>query len=122
MAKDAPSTPAHDREQRDDVERAVRCARCGHALTTEKERLDLYGRHAHTFMNPSGVVFDVRLYRDVPGSSVQGMPDSDTSWFPGTAWIYAHCAECKGHVGWRYVDLNDGKTFFGLIADSISFA
>jgi hypothetical protein len=123
MAKDAPASPNEQREQRDDVERAVRCARCGHALTTEKQRIEVHGRHAHTFMNPSGVIFDVRCYGDVPGAACEGVPDSATSWFPGTAWIYAHCAQCKCHVGWRYVRIDEpeaGRVFFGLIADTLA--
>lgn len=124
MAKDAPGSPRdHDESQQgEDVERAVRCSRCGHALTSANERIEVFGRHAHTFMNPSGVIFDVRCYRDVPGATCQGVPDSDTSWFPATAWIYAHCANgaCRGQVGWRYVHLEDGAVFFGLIADAIA--
>ena len=119
MLDDVPAKPADARAPLAEVERAVRCARCGHALTSAKAQLELFGRHAHTFMNPSGVIFDVRLYAEAPGAFETGAPDADTSWFPRTAWTYAHCTACAGHVGWRYVDLGDGRTFFGLIADSI---
>ena len=101
-------------------ERAVRCARCGYGLTTERERIEVAGRHAHTFMNPSGVVFHIVCFRAVDGARTEGVPDVETSWFPGTAWIYAHCARCAGHVGWSYVHLAGGARFFALITDCIT--
>ena len=107
-------------ERSADVERAVRCARCGHALTSFRERIEVAGRHGQVFMNPSGVIFHVVMYRTVDGARVSGVPDAETSWFPGTAWVYAHCADCNGHVGWSYVNLDDGARFFGLIEDTIS--
>lgn len=97
----------------------MRCARCDHVLTSEQARIEVHGRHAHTFMNPNGVIFDVRCYADVPGSTNEGVPDSATSWFPGTAWTYTYCATCRGHIGWSYVQLDGGGTFYGLIADCI---
>ena len=98
-----------------DVERAVRCARCNHALTSEKERFG----PGLTFMNPSGVIFHVLCFRAVDGAHTAGTPDAETSWFPRTAWVYAMCAQCAGHVGWRYVNLDDGTVFFALIEDCI---
>lgn len=108
-------------QTREGLERAVRCGRCGHALASEKARIEIAGRHAHTFMNPGGVIFDVRCFADVPGAVIEGVPESVTSWFPGTAWTYAHCALCKGHVGWRYVRIVDAPaTFFALIVDRLA--
>ncbi len=106
----------------DEAEPAVRCARCGHGLTTEAEAVAVAGRHAHVFMNPSGIIFHVVCFRDVPGARVEGVPDAETSWFPGTAWIYAHCGSCNAHVGWRYVRIDApaaGDVFFALIEDCI---
>jgi hypothetical protein len=108
-------------EREDDVavERAVRCNRCDHALTSTKEAIDVDGQHAHVFVNPSGVVFHIRMFKQVPGAVVAGEPDSRTSWFANTASLFALCAGCGGHVGWRYVNLDDGAIFFALIEDSI---
>jgi hypothetical protein len=99
----------------------VRCARCRHVLTTERERLEVSGRHAHTFMNPSGVIFEIGCYRTADGARLEGMPEKETSWFPGTAWVYAHCAACHGQVGWSYVYLeeHEPQRFFGLMLDAI---
>jgi hypothetical protein len=116
------STTRPERER--DEELPVRCARCGHALTTRKERIEVNGRHGHTFMNPSGVVFDIVCYRAVDGARTEGVPEKETSWFPGTAWVYAHCRGCGSQVGWGYVWIDavhdDGQRFFGLIVDCIA--
>ena len=114
-----------DTKRADDVatERAVRCARCGHALTAEKERLDVDGSHAHTFVNPWGIVFHIAMFRAVDGAFVAGEPEKHASWFEGTVWRFAHCAQCAGHVGWHYVRVDEpgaGATFFGLIEDCIA--
>jgi hypothetical protein len=101
------------------AERAVRCSRCGHVLTNERERIDVDGSHAHTFVNPSGIVFHIVMFRTVDGAVVHGTPEKFTSWFPGTAWQFASCAQCAGHVGWAYVHLDTGDRFFGLIEDCI---
>jgi hypothetical protein len=97
---------------------AIVCARCRHALTHKGERLERAGRHAHTFMNPSGVVFHVRLFKTVDGAEVFGAPESETTWFPGTVWRYARCASCRFQVGWSYTGDDDGR-FFALIEDAI---
>ena len=104
------------------ADRPVRCARCSHPLTTHNARVAVEGSHAHTFVNPSGVVFDIVLYGDVPGVVVVGEHEVHSSWFAGTAWQYANCANCAGHVGWAYLYLSahEPQRFFGLICDSIS--
>lgn len=100
--------------------RAIRCARCGHALTSTEHAIEIAGRHAHVFMNPSGVVFPLRCFAQAPGVDERGVPTREATWFPGTAWTYAHCASCGGQVGWRYVDVDrDGGRFYGLIEDAI---
>jgi hypothetical protein len=118
MMDDLPSSTT-EKKTDEKLERAVRCARCGHGLTSEKQKIDVGGRHGHTFMNPSGVIFHIVCYREVPGAVVEGLPEKATSWFPSTAWQYAHCGSCRGQIGWAYVNLEDGERFFGLIEDSI---
>jgi hypothetical protein len=104
-----------------DADVPVRCARCGHALTTARARIAVDGAHAHTFVNPSGVVFDIVLYADAPGAIVGGEHEVHTSWFPGTAWQYASCGACAGHVGWAYVYLraHEPQRFVGFIVDCV---
>jgi hypothetical protein len=112
--------PKESRDPGTAAERAVRCNRCNHALTSTRERIEVEGKHAHSFVNPSGILFHVVCYRAVDGARVEGTPESFTSWFAGTAWVYALCAQCTGHVGWSYVHLHDGDRFFALIEDCIA--
>ena len=118
MAKDDPSSSSST-DTVEKVERAVRCGRCDHALTSEREKIEVAGRHAHTFMNPSGVIFHIVCYREVPGATIEGPHEKETSWFPDTAWQYANCERCRGQIGWAYVNLEGGERFFGLIEDVI---
>jgi hypothetical protein len=117
---------ARDQTKLDDegrAERPVRCSRCNHALTHDRERIDVDGAHAHTFVNPSGVVFRIVMFRAVDGAVVHGDPEKFTSWFAGTAWQFASCAQCAGHLGWAYVRVDEpsaGERFFGLIEDCIT--
>jgi hypothetical protein len=123
---DAPPTTAPTTKRATTAERAIRCARCGHALTSTRHAIDVAGRHAHVFMNPSGVVFPIRCFAEAPGVNERGAPTREATWFPGTAWTYAHCAGCGGQVGWRYVVVDGdadvdaaGDRFHGLIADAV---
>ena len=99
-----------------DVERAVRCRACGLVLTSSRARWSHEDRHVHDFVNPDGQAFTIRLFAEVPGAITQGVPQEKTSWFPGTAWVYALCSGCRRQVGWRYGGVAD---FWGLIADRI---
>lgn len=122
MLKPTIETPSLDARRDDDaaVERAIRCAACGHAVTSARERAEIAGRHAHTFMNPSGIVFHVRCFRATPGVVERGPPSREATWFPGTAWTYAHCGGCGRQLGWRYVDVDGaGDRFAALVEDEI---
>jgi len=109
-ANDAPSTTVEER-------RLVRCARCEHALTDEKARMEKDGAHRHDFVNPSGISFRIGCFRDAPGCIELGEAEAFWSWFSGYAWRHAVCGKCGAHVGWSYLGKTDG--FFGLIVDRI---
>lgn len=85
-------------------------------LTSSRARWSLEDRHVFDFVNPDGQAFTIRLFSDVPGAVTLGVPQEKTSWFPGTAWVYALCGGCRRQVGWRYGGIAD---FFGLIADRV---
>lgn len=85
-------------------------------LTSRRARWSLEDRHVFDFVNPDGQAFTIRLFSDVPGAVTLGVPQEKTSWFPGTAWVYALCGGCRRQVGWRYGGIAD---FFGLIADRV---
>jgi len=101
----------------DEREHFLRCAGCGHAITHRDEAISVSGGHEHTFVNPAGLVFTVRLFRHTPGCHFQGSPSSEFSWFPGYLWRLAFCGGCNRHLGWLFQGAGD--EFSALIASAI---
>jgi hypothetical protein len=99
------------------LDRAIVCRGCGHAITHRKERVEIDGKHHHTFVNPSALVFDIGCFRYAPGCAGYGAESSYWSWFPGYAWRMASCAKCTEHLGWSFKGRE--RTFFGLILDKL---
>lgn len=114
-----PAAPSADVDPslRTDSAKALVCARCGATITDAREAIVVSGRHAHDLVNPSGVAFHVRCFRDAPGCGCVGDASSFFSWFSGYAWRIAICATCHAHLGWRF---EGDDAFFGLIADRLS--
>jgi len=104
-------------EHRDERQQALRCAHCGHAITQRQQAIAVSGGHEHTFVNPAGMVFTVRLFRHTPGCRFQGSPSSEFSWFPGYLWRLALCGGCAQHLGWLFQGADD--EFTALIAAAI---
>lgn len=111
-----------DRNQRSDSEIQedawIRCSGCGHALTWDRSRIDVEGRHVHTFVNPAGFEYTVRCFGDAPGCTGAGEESTFWSWFSGFAWRMAACGGCGAHVGWSF--RKEATVFWGLIADRIA--
>jgi hypothetical protein len=110
---------ATDEEER--PARAIRCADCGAEVTSRRHQVEVGGRHAHTFMNPSAYVFHIRLFSEAPGCHVAGAPTDAYAWFPGHSWRYALCGGCGAHLGWSYEphDPPGPVAFFGLIEERL---
>jgi hypothetical protein len=103
------------------TEEVVRCASCGHVLAHERHGIAPGGRHAHTFVNPSGMEFTIRCFREADGCAGWGETSSFWSWFPGHAWRVALCGACSAHVGWSFTPPSgDARVFFGLIVDRLA--
>jgi len=114
------SQPHRHATDDDDERRLLRCVFCKAPVTTSDQALDVAGRARHTFMNPDGVVFHLRLFRRAPGALCHGVPTTAYTWFPGTAWCFADCAACRMHLGWRYDDVDgEGGTFFGFVEERL---
>lgn len=111
------AAPAEQPKQAEDVERVIRCARCDATITTAAAAIAIDGKHLHHFVNPAGVAFDVRCFREAPGCSPYGDASTFFSWFPGHAWRIAVCARCGAHLGWRFE--GSSSAFHGLIADKV---
>ena len=99
-------------------ERALRCSQCGHAITSDKERLTVQGGHRHTFVNPGGYVYIIGCFRGAPGCVGFGEASSKHTWFPGRMWRLALCGSCWSHIGWSFE--SPEESFFGLIVDRLS--
>lgn len=46
---------------------AILCATCGAHLSDASQRIDVAGRHQHTFFNPEGIVYQVVCFATAPG-------------------------------------------------------
>lgn len=103
---------AADREQR------LFCARCGHTITRQDQRIAVNGTHAHDFTNPHGLTFHIGCFRDAPGCIPFGAATTEFTWFPGYAWQIADCASCGVHLGWLFTSSADG--FYGLILNRLT--
>jgi hypothetical protein len=104
-----------ERSTRDDP--WLRCTACDHAIAREQARIDVQGKHVHTFVNPAGHEFTVRCFGEAPGC--RGMGDESTfwTWFPGFAWRIALCAQCGTHVGWSF--RGAAEAFWGLVVERV---
>lgn len=100
--------------------RAIRCAACGHALTTRKEKISVNGAHAHTFKNPTGIDYRVGCFRRAPGLRAVGDASGVWTWFPGYAWRIAVCGACAAHVGWTFAREAEGASFAALVLDRVT--
>ena len=113
---------APERRDEEEVadERAVVCAACRHALTTRRARVEVDGKHVHTFVNPSGIEFVVACFEDAPGARSVGAWEDFWTWFPGHAWRIALCGRCGAHVGWAFARAASGaRAFFALVLDRV---
>lgn len=94
---------------------AIRCKKCGRAITTQQEKIAVSGSFTHTFFNPAGIVFELGCFRRATGSMVIGEATLEFTWFAGHLWRFALCAGCRTHLGWHYENGDGTSSFFGLI-------
>ena len=97
----------------EDTGQRLLCVACGYPVTSESERIEKSGAHAHTFFNPHGLVFEVGCFAAAPGCTAMGETSSEFTWFAGYLWRIGVCRRCGLHLGWRY--MSEGGTFHGLI-------
>jgi len=99
-------------------ERAIVCAACAGAITRPRHRIAVAGAHEHRFMNPAGCLFHIGCFAEAIGCVVLGPPSLEYPWFPGFAWRFALCAQCRQHLGWHFAS-DGGDRFFGLILNRL---
>lgn len=104
---------SNELEKQTDVQpqKNVLCRACEHVVTSQAFAIE---PHEHTFRNPAGYSFHVVCYSDAPGAADAGEPTTADCWFPGYAWSFAICLQCRSHLGWWYSGVGD--RFAGLIA------
>jgi len=85
-------------------------------VSHRRQAVAINGRHEHAFFNPAGIAFEIRCFRQAPGTETQGDPTSDFSWFAGYRWQIALCTTCHTHLGWLFTG---SGSFYGLIASRL---
>ena len=101
----------------DDRGRVLACARCRRAITTTADRIEVSGRHRHSFANPHGFRYQIGCFAQASGCQTVGAPSTYWTWFPPYAWQVEHCGQCGEHLGWLFRAEGDG--FHGLILDRL---
>jgi hypothetical protein len=109
--------PVSRERKRAGTEDVVRCKRCNTPITNPKESFAVDGNHTHDFVNPAGLGFTIRTFREAPGATTIGDAETFFTWFPGHAWRIALCAKCGVHLGWRF---ESSATFYGFIVDRLA--
>jgi hypothetical protein len=99
--------------------RPIRCAHCGHLVSTADQRMEQAGSHTHRFENPAGMVFRIGCFRHAPGCRPTGEATYAWTWFPGHAWSMALCVNCGTHLGWAFGPGGTEDAFYGLILDRL---
>ncbi len=105
-------------EEETDVRKAVRCAHCGHEVTTLSEQIEVSGAHRHSFANPHGFVFEVGCFNSAAGCRAAGPPSGEFTWFAGYNWRLALCGRCLAHLGWYFM-LPGSDGFIALVLDRL---
>jgi hypothetical protein len=88
------------------------CASCRHLVTKVSEKIDVRGRHDHSFGN-LGYLVKLGCFKNAPGCIGVERVSYGYSWFPGYAWQIQVCENCYTQLGWKYMTQDD--SFYGLI-------
>lgn len=81
---------------------ALLCRACGARVAELPARLEVDGRHRHTFFNPAGLVFVVLCFRRAAGCVGLGPRSLEFTWFAGHRWQIGLCRACGEHLGWWF--------------------
>jgi hypothetical protein len=115
----APQSGAVAAEDQSPQEEAyLLCRDCLHPIARPDDRINVQGRHAHSFANPHGLVFEIGCFQSAPGCGAIGPASDEFTWFPGHRWRVCICAACLVHLGWVFLPAA-GAAFYGLILDRL---
>ena len=89
----------------------VRCGVCDREIARLAERIMVGSGELHTFVNPSGEVFELACFSQADGAVAAGPSSLELTWYAGHAWRCAGCRSCGVQLGWCF----EGPTrFWGL--------
>ena len=104
-------------EQDKKEHKALCCAHCLQGITDNMHAIEVNAQHFHTFANPAGVVYNIRLFAEA-NCQAEGPYFGDYSWFTGYAWRVVLCPQCMQHLGWSFQQGNQAD-FYGLISEML---
>lgn len=107
-------------KENEKLEKRLFCAACKLPVTDQNQRIAMLGAHAHSCVNPHGLMFHIGCFREAPGCRIDGEATAEHTWFPGHTWRIAYCARCRTHLGWQF-EASDGG-FYGLIINRLTSA
>jgi hypothetical protein len=93
------------------------CAACLSFIAEARSRISVNGAHAHTFINPAGVIHKVGCFANAPGARAVGEACAYWTWFPGFSWRVAVCGGCGEHIGWCFLAAE--QRFVALLLERI---
>ncbi|XP_050091140.1 protein cereblon [Anopheles aquasalis] len=102
------------------------CKRCDSEIANYNDIFAMSKQGVQTsYCNPSGYVHDTLTVLKTKENSTLTVdrPSTDFSWFPGYSWQITVCANCRQHLGWKFVATKKNflpKSFFGLSGINIT--
>ena len=91
----------------------LECLHCNQKVTRTLDRLDVDGKHIHSFINPAGVIYRIGCFGSAVGVVEVGEASDVFTWFAGCVWRVALCLGCGRHLGWGFH--GGGSQFYGLV-------
>jgi hypothetical protein len=94
------------------------CRACAAFIAELSSRIEVNGAHAHSFINPAGLIFRVGCLASAPGVLGIGEESDHWSWFSGFSWRAAACCACGEHLGWCF--RSSHARFVAVILDKVA--
>uniref|UniRef100_A0A182JW43 Protein cereblon n=1 Tax=Anopheles christyi TaxID=43041 RepID=A0A182JW43_9DIPT len=102
------------------------CKRCESEIANYDDMFAMSKQGVQTsYCNPAGYVHDTLTVHKTKENSTLPVdrPSTNFSWFPGYSWQIIVCANCRQHLGWKFVAEKKNvlpKSFFGLSGTNIT--
>uniref|UniRef100_A0A182MDL1 Protein cereblon n=1 Tax=Anopheles culicifacies TaxID=139723 RepID=A0A182MDL1_9DIPT len=102
------------------------CKRCESEIANYDDMFAMSKQGVQTsYCNPAGHVHDTLTVHKTKENSTLPVdrPSTNYSWFPGYSWQIIVCANCRQHLGWKFVAEKKNvlpKSFYGLSGTNIT--